>query len=237
MKYLTLCAVLGLGLLALSPLSHAQSQLINVQFGVGNPVPSPFTGQGVLTGATDLNGNVDWNPVYDSSTYSLNSSSGDSTSVTISGAQMDGGGGNYLAPSASLLNLFLNSVVFGYPTSTMTLSGLANGAYNVAIYNSGFTTTPTSYSINGATPIDLVGSDNFGSFQLGINYAVATATVSDGTMTIAIGGGAADAPSMNGFQIQEAPEPSTSALLLVVGLGFLAFWRARNSQTRISQTN
>src|SRR5208283_1224669 len=108
--------------------SVAQAQLINVQFSPSFGADPVYTGQGVLTGAAELGGSVDWNVVLNNSTYSLNTSSGDSAGVTLSGAQIAGAGGSTGGDPSSPQALLQNSDFFN--SSTMTLSGLADGAYN-----------------------------------------------------------------------------------------------------------
>jgi hypothetical protein len=206
--------------------SAAQAQLINVLIDGATPDPI-FTGQGVLTGATEPGGSVDWNLVLDSSTYSLNSSSGDPTGVTLSGAQIIGGAGGIGIPSPTSPTALLQfGALLQAPSTTLTLSGLADGAYNLVIYSEGGTPDPTTCSINGATAIDLPSGGNYTSFQLGNNYTLATATVSDGSMTMEIGGGDG-VPYINGLQIQEVPEPSTWSMLAVGLVALVPLMRGR----------
>jgi hypothetical protein len=107
---------------------------------------------------------------------------------------------------------------------TLTINGLQDGqAYNIAMdaaFNGG---DGSAFTISGYTPQQDTGNNNISAFTNGINYVEFDSvlpTSSEIVVTIAANNTGQNFANINGFQIEEAPEPGTWAMLFG-GFGML----------------
>lgn len=214
----------------------APAQIINVEFGTS--FAAPYDGTGVIGTGTSWNfvsgGSNQFAGGFTTTGLALVDNSGGGTSATLTGAvdffgnQALGGGSS--TPQALTQNF---GGANGSPgVLQYEVSGLANGLYNVAVYDGNLATSFTVNGVSAGTTTSF--SDQPGtSFSLGGDYVeLMNVAVTSGTLTIVgtgvdvTGGLQAD---ISGFQIeaQATPEPSTYALMSAGLIALLFFKRGR----------
>jgi hypothetical protein len=151
----------------------------------------------------------------------------DDTSSTIS-FSLAGGADIANNDGSAPLPIF-REVEYSGSDLTLTISGLQDGqAYNLAMdaaFNGG---DGSAFSIGSSTLQD-TGNNSGSSFVSGTNYVEFESvlpTDNSIVVTIAPNGTGQNFANINGFQIEEAPEPGTWAMMLG-GLGVLAFFLRR----------
>lgn len=239
-------AKIGLTLAASALLLTAQSgassaaTMLNIDF--GNYYGAPTSDYGAYANQAGV-----WNEISSTGTTSLVGLNGDalsgvSLSLNLNSSIESGVNGN-IGPNSGLSandqalvgdNFF---TVLG--SWSVTLSGLQNGAYNLYIYADVNNTVPTSaYTVNGVTGLNLNGSTNDNSpLEQGINYAIDSVLISDGTLTIDSGSLPSGFLASGLAGLQLTPDDLTTPLppalpLFATGLGCLGFLGRRRKKAQ-----
>lgn len=131
------------------------------------------------------------------------------------------------------------AVVNNAPASTITLTGLAPGSYDLYVYAQGDSASAGRMLTVGVTGLSsqttsaTVATAN--TFVQGQNYLLFVPTVSAGgtlTMTLSNPGGSNEA-DMNGFElVQLAPEPGSLGMITIGVLSVLCVLRLRRTSVR-----
>ncbi len=224
--------------LALASAPFANAVLINVNFNGGGDSPAEATLSGPAGGL-----GTTWNSSAAVDTGALNNSAGVLTGVSIDTNYSDIKLGQETAGTLPIFRSYVD--VFARPNSnTVTINGLdSEGVYDIWILsyrdittvstterNVGVWETTNTTTSSATQSVDSQsGSPDGSAFQEGYNYVLfnnVVATVG-GVISFTAKGNGEGSPQdgnsrrlhINGLQIQQVPEPSTTALL---GLGGLA---------------
>jgi len=227
--------------------SQAHAQLLNFDVPGGASGASNYSGAGAVGSAGDL-----WNPVDLGGTTGTGSAlyaNGNASTATFTDSNS-----NHYGQVSGPGVLPLTQPFNNGNTSTLTLNGIANGTYNLFLYDSNgvnanrggtFTVDGNSLSTVNSTN----GNGQSAVFINGQNYVEFTdLTVTGNTIAIALAPNPVTTPNQtdysgpngeadfNGLQLQSVvavPEPTTWASMFL-GLGFLGFvmrQRARKLQS------
>ena len=212
--------------------STARATLINVDFGTdndtqkyGNADSTAYTGAGLVGAAGDF-----WNSTSAlSGTMSLKNAGNTDSGVTMNYS------GNYMYCCGTALygtdykNL-MNDYIIG---PTITLTGIAEGNYDLYLYSSANATDRiakfAATTSNGSVDVTIgPNTDYVATFKDGVTYGVLQVHVgSNGQLNLTSEslGGEID---LNGFQLQSIPEPTSMIMLFTCVFGLLAYaWHKR----------
>jgi len=209
--------------------STANAVLINIDFG-GGP---QYNGQGILGDAV----NTTWNNSLSTGQENLLLADG-STSVVDLTTTFNGGNFNNVGTLNDLLRDRAIGASPGTAAETITFSSLAaNTAYDIVLYNGFFAQT---YSITGqgisATTDPASASNNY-PWTEGVEYAVLSSVMSDGSGNLAItitpfsGSNNANGvyATIAGLQIQQVPLPAAAYLFITGLLGLVGIARRKKT--------
>jgi hypothetical protein len=122
---------------------------------------------------------------------------------------------------------------------TVTLSGLQNGLYNLYVYAPANNVVPTSsYIVNGVTEANLQGQEGLTTtpLTLGVNYAIDSVSVTDGSIVINSGGDAGIFSGLAGLQLAPGVSPVPGPVvgaglpgLMMVGVWLLGWWKQKRT--------
>ena len=239
---LYLSGAVSAALVCLGLPSAAEAQTINIDFGTS--YAAPYDGTGVLGTGTTWNfvsgGSDQYDAGVTTTDLALVDQNGASTSASLSGSvdnfYNEGIGSDPSTYQALVQNFGYNYVPGGGSPGILsyTVSGLADGEYNVAVYDGN---SATSFAINGVSAGSTTSySEYAGAFTLGQNYVEESVAVTDGDLTVV--GTGVDGTVFNPYeadisaiqiQTQSVPEPSTFALIAFVGGILVLFRRVRRN--------
>ncbi len=247
MKKLSSSAALAaLALGAANAATVVSNQLINIDFGTAgsggvgaDPNPGHFAGDleiGNVSTATEesvnwidsVAGNDFWNgdgTATNDSIVGLLDSTGATTGVNVSWSGFGFSYDNYFngrsgnlpsnGPNGDGIFTSNNNVDIG----TVTFSGLVPGGLYNLTYISAF--DASELTINGGTPVTVGG---FGPSSGQQFWEFTNVTATGGSITLTLDGERSD--SLGGLQLNQVPEPSSTLLVGLAGLGLLVRRRA-----------
>jgi hypothetical protein len=239
-RFLTLGCIL---LVVLLP-SAGRAQLINVDFNADSTGTYTQSGAAVFGNAGDLWNGIVWSANQSSNFASLFDSMGITSGVTLTfsastafnaAAYPQAGlpNGFYGTPYSNLMNDYL--VAYPNQPGQFTLSGLQpTQDYQLLVYTDSASDgggRQTNVTVSGLTITQLTNAPlnpMFNQFVQGYNYlAFDVKPTQAGLLTVdfsaAVGEG-----DITGFQLVAVPEPATSALVLIGGLGIICLAVKRN---------
>jgi hypothetical protein len=227
-------------LLLVSQPRTASATALNIDFGSFFGTPSSAYG-------ASANQAGNWNEITTTGSSNLFDLSGNAlpgTTLSLSLSSPDGPGfygtNGYLGPNFGLTandQALVGDWFYAYGNWTVTLSGLQNGLYNLYVYsgNNPGTAQTGAYSVNGVTEANLIGGDNDNSpLEDGVNYAIDSVLISNGTLSIDSSGSDYPSTGLAGLQLVPAltatPLPATLPLF-AGGLGFVGYLARRRKRT------
>ena len=192
------------------------SQLTFASYPTGITTPTPIG----LMYSTGINSPVMMN-IIATSTYNATEPGWGNTSAFVTAG----------SPYANLMQ----DCIVAQAADTITLTGLpANTSYQLVLYNSSDQNVGTgrtsTFTVNGVTQTS-VWDGTTSTLVAGVTYVDYASAMTDGTGTLVInygvaGGTGALETDLNGFQLQQVPEPASLAMLGVAGMMFVG-WRRR----------
>ncbi|WP_435894795.1 PEP-CTERM sorting domain-containing protein [Oceaniferula spumae] len=214
-------SIIPLAFLAVS----ANAATLSLNFVNNSGGTSEYTGAGVLDTTSRT-----WSTLTGGTSAA---NGGATTSNTFGGVTVTVNDyGDFNSQPSPDINLFDGYVFSGNTNNgaeTITISGLAAGNYDFAVYAAwGFATNTQNYSVtdaNGTSGIKSATGSNKTTFEENNNYVVFRNVTVDGTgsFDLNLDGGATGTTGwfVSGLELQAVPEPSSAALLGLAGLGFL----------------
>jgi hypothetical protein len=214
-----ICAVLLFSGATLAPAAS-----FNIDFGFPNgstdgPPASVFGASADQPGA--------WNQMKSGSLLNLVDLSGTATGTQIA-VTADAFNGVFAPGRTGDLGLLMNDYFYSQTSWVMTITGLANGTYDLYYYAPSHLAVDTgAFAVNGLAAPNVTGSSTGSGDVQGLDWQVVTGvTVTDGTLSAISQTGPNLFVGLSGVQIVAIPEPG-SAALLAFGAGILWLRRKR----------
>jgi hypothetical protein len=201
--------------------------VINVQFGDGGQ--EALNGHAWSTSISPLSySGTTWTETYNYGNISATDLSYSNAAPSAVGFTLTGSPDLANNDGGAPLPIF-REVEYSGGDLTLTINGLQNGqAYNIALDAAFNGADGSAFTIGMNTQND-TGNNNGSAFANGTNYVEFDSIVaSDNSIVVSIApnGTGQNFANINGFQIEEAPEPSTWAMMLL-GAGGLVFLARR----------
>jgi hypothetical protein len=230
-------AVLAFALCGFGTEAEAAGTLININVGLSATTGVNYAVDGGTSSGT-------WNAASNikNGKSNLVTSTGAVTTAAISFASATTNAGSISTGQDSFSGLPGDAMMKNYMysplgvSSTMTLTGLTNGTYDIYIYTHGNNTITNTLTVNYASGAYTTSASTTGNGNLLTNYVLGkdylllrNVTVTGGTFVLTYSGSATVAGTINGLQIQAVPEPSVVMMLGIGGILFVGYSRMRSS--------